>query len=231
MGVQQTMINEFAVIDFETTGLSPDYCRIIEVAAVIVRDGVVCESFVEIMHPGCRLPYFITELTGITDAMLKGKPHPEVVMPNLKKFIGDCVCVAHNATFDSNFYHAEMRRAGIAHDRSFFCTMKIARRLITDSPNHKLETLAHHLKLPRPAEGQCHRALYDVLLTVELWKYIEHLVGERIGKKPERHIYQTLMVKSKTAVPQYLDRMRMGNSEGGFPAAVRKKKEPKVKSQ
>ncbi|MFZ2657020.1 MAG: 3'-5' exonuclease, partial [Victivallales bacterium] len=71
------MSNEFAVIDFETTGLGADCCRVIEVAAVIVRDGEVADSFVQLMHPGCRLPYFITDLTGITDEMLRGKPSPE----------------------------------------------------------------------------------------------------------------------------------------------------------
>ena len=88
------MFSEFAVIDFETTGLSADYCRIIEVAAVIVKNGEVADSFVELMHPGCRLPFIITGLTGITDAMLKGKPKPEAVMPKLKDFIGDRHCVA-----------------------------------------------------------------------------------------------------------------------------------------
>ena len=71
------MLREFAVIDFETTGLSADHCRVIEVAVAIVRDGAVTDSFVKLMHPGHRLPGVITELTGITDAMLKGKPKPE----------------------------------------------------------------------------------------------------------------------------------------------------------
>ncbi len=201
------MLNEFAVIDFETTGLGADYCRIIEVGAVIVRNGEVAESFVELMYPGCRLPYIITDLTGITDAMLKGKPKPEAIMPKLKDFIGDRHCVAHNAAFDSSFYHAEMGRAGIAHDRTFFCTMKLSRRLIQDSPRHKLSTLADHLSLPRPEEGKCHRALYDVLLTVELWKHIEGLISKRIGKTPDHEIYQTIMKKSKGAVPKYLDKI------------------------
>ena len=201
------MFNEFAVIDFETTGLGADYSRIIEVGAVIVRNGEVTDSFVELMHPGCRLPYFITDLTGITDAMLKGKPKPEAIMPKLKDFIGDYHCVAHNASFDSRFYHAEMKRAGIAHDRTFFCTTKLSRRLIQDSPSHKLSTLVQHLNLPRPDDGKCHRALYDVLLTVELWKHIESLLSKRIGKAPDHEIYQTIMKNSKGAVPKYLEKI------------------------
>ena len=199
------MSSEFAVIDFETTGLSADYCRVIEVAAVIVRDGEVTESFVQLMHPGHCIPSFITDLTGITNAMVKGKPTPEAVMPGLKKFIGGRACVAHNASFDSSFYHAEMTRAGIAHDRSFFCTVKLSRRLIQDSPNHQLGTLVHHLNLPKPAEGSCHRALYDVLLTVELWKRIESIIRKKSGGIiPNHEVYHTLMKKSKAAVPKYL---------------------------
>ena len=200
------MPSEFAVIDFETTGLSTEYCRVIEVAAVIVRDGEIADSFVQLMNPGRLLPFFITNLTGITDEMLKGKPSPETVMPDLMRFLGDRPCVAHKASFDSSFYHAEMRRAGIAHKRSFFCTMMLSRRLILDSPNHQLETLIHHLNLPRPREGSCHRALYDVLLTVELWKCIENIISDRIGgKTPDHEIYQTLMNKPKATVWKYLD--------------------------
>ncbi len=202
------MPSEFAVIDFETTGLSADYCRAIEVAVVIVRDGKVVDSFVQLMNPGHRLPFFITGLTGITDKMLEGKPGPEAVMPALMRFLGGRSCIAHKASFDSNFYHAEMNRAGIAHERSFFCTMLLSRRLIQDSPDHQLGTLTDHLNLPRPSEGSCHRALYDVMLTVELWKHIENTVCEKIGKAPDNEIYRTLMRIPKAAVWEYLDAMK-----------------------
>lgn len=200
------MSNEFAVLDFETTGLSADFCRVIEVAAVIVRDGEVAESFVQLMNPGHRLPFFITGLTGITDEMLEGKPRPEAVMPDLMRFLGDRPCVAHNASFDSRFYHAEMTRSGTAHERAFLCSMMLSRRLIPDLPSYKLESLTYHLNLTAPDDGNYHRALYDVLLTVELWKRIEKILTERIGgKKPEHEIYRTLMKKSKANVQKYLD--------------------------
>ena len=208
------MASEFAVIDIETTGLNESYCRAIEVAAVIVRDGEVVDSFVQLMHPGYRIPYFITELTGISDSMLKGMPRPEAVMPKLRDFIGDRFCIAHNANFDSRFYHAEMSRAGIAHERNFFCTVLLSRRLIQDSPNHQLGTLTHHLNLPRPAEGTYHRALYDVMLTVELWKHIEGIISKRLGDRtPDHEIYRTLMRTSKAAVWKYLDKLAVKGGE------------------
>jgi len=203
---------EFTVIDFETTGLSPSYCRVIEVAAIRVRRGEVIDTFEQLMYPGHRLPSFITELTGITDTMLKSKPIPETVMPQLKDFIGDCFCVAHNAAFDSGFYHTEMHRAGVAHERNFLCTMKLSRRLIHDSPNHKLGTLANHLNLSIPVELTTHRARYDALLAVELCKHIGNIVKERIGEKtPTFETYEKLMKKSKGAVQKYFDKLANEN--------------------
>ncbi|MFZ2658718.1 MAG: 3'-5' exonuclease, partial [Victivallales bacterium] len=135
-------------------------------------------------------------------------PSPETVMPDLMRFLGDQPCVAHNASFDSRFYHAEMNRSGIAHERTFFCTMMLSRRLIPDLPSYKLGSLTHHLDLSAPADGSCHRALYDVLLTVELWKRIGSIISERIGgKAPSHEIYHAIMKKSKAAVPKYLDKL------------------------
>jgi DNA polymerase-3 subunit epsilon len=200
---------EFAVLDFETTGLSADCCRVIEVAAAIVRDGHVVDSFVQLMHPGHRIPWLITDLTGITDAMVKGQPRPEAVMPALRDFLGGRCCVAHNASFDAGFYHAEMGRAGIAHERTFFCTMKLSRRLIQDAPNHQLGSLVHHLNLPRPSEGSSHRAFYDTLLTVELWNRLDRIVSERLGgKAPDPEMYQAIMKKPKAIVWKYLETIR-----------------------
>ena len=109
---------------------------------------------------------------------------------------------------NSSFYHAEMNRAGIGHERSFFCTMLLARRLIQDSPDHQLGTLTNHLNLPRPSEGSCHRALYDVLLTVELWKHFEGIVREKIGRSPSHDIYLTLMRIPKASVWDYLEMLK-----------------------
>ena len=109
---------------------------------------------------------------------------------------------------NSSFYHAEMNRAGIAHKRNFFCTMLLSRRLIQDSPDHQLGTLTNHLNLQKPSEGSCHRALYDVLLTVELWKHIESIVCEKTGRSPSNDIYQTLMRIPKAAAWEYLEMLK-----------------------
>ena len=110
--------SEVVIIDFETTGLSPYYERIIEVGAVIVKGKRVIDSFSELMHPGRSIPYFITQLTGISNSMVKGRPSPEKIMPRLKKFVGDRVILTHNASFDSKFLYSEMERAGLKNKQS-----------------------------------------------------------------------------------------------------------------
>ncbi len=124
-----------AVIDFETTGMYAGSDRIIEVGAAVMRDGEIVATFAELMDPGVYIPSFITSLTGITNAMIRGKPRPEEVMPRLRAFLGDHACVAHNASFDQRFFAAEMEQAGEGHERSFLCSLLLARRLVPQADN------------------------------------------------------------------------------------------------
>ena len=117
------------VLDFETTGLSPVADRIIEIGAVKLAGGAVTEEFSMFCDPGIPLPEKITEITGITSAMLAGKPTPAEGVEKLIDFIGDHAIAAHNAAFDVGFLRAEARRIG----RGFFApiidTLPLARRL------------------------------------------------------------------------------------------------------
>lgn len=195
----------YAVIDFETTGLGPPADRIIEVGAVLVRDGEVVGTFSELMDPGFSIPPFITSLTGITNAMLRGRPSPEAVMPRLRAFLGDHVCVAHNAGFDGRFYRAEMETAGEAHERTFLCTMLLSRRLVPDAASHKLGELVRHLRLRTPEGMRAHRALADALMTVELCKHLLSDLQARLnGRAADAELLAAISRKPKAAVPAYL---------------------------
>jgi DNA polymerase-3 subunit epsilon len=197
-------MRDFSIIDFETTGLSADEHRIIEVAAIRVRDGEVVDSFCELMDPGCYIPSFITSLTGISNSMVRGKPGPEAVMPRLRDFLGEHVCVAHNASFDQRFFVAEMERAGSGHERTFLCSLLLARRLLPQAPNHKLGTLVEHLRLTRPT-GRVHRALTDVLMTLELWKHLTALLCRRLqGRVPDSDLIRSLTRRPKGTIEAYL---------------------------
>jgi DNA polymerase-3 subunit epsilon len=202
--VGRPAMRDFTIIDFETTGLSAGEHRIIEVASIRVRDGEVVESFCELMDPGCYIPSFITGLTGISNGMVRGKPPPEAVMPRLCDFLGEDVCIAHNASFDQRFFAAESERAGCGHERIFLCSLLLARRLLPQAPNHKLGTLVEHLRLPRPV-GRVHRALTDVLMTLELWKHLTALLCSRLqGRVPDSAFIHSLTRRPKATVESYL---------------------------
>jgi len=209
-------MKSYAVIDFETTGLSAGADRIIEVAAVIVRDGVVVETFSELMNPGFRIPSFITSLTGISDAMVRGKPRPEMVMPRLRAFLGELVCVAHNASFDQRFFSAEMQLAEHAHERPFVCSLMLARRLVPSSPNHKLGTLLKHLRIAPPADMRAHRALADVVMTCALWKHLIGVLESKIGgHSADLDLIRTTMKKPKATVDAYLAKVVSTRAQAG----------------
>ncbi|MEY2699316.1 MAG: hypothetical protein RIQ52_71, partial [Pseudomonadota bacterium] len=198
-------MHTYAVIDFETTGLSQEFDRIIEVGVVLVRHHQVVDTFSELMNPGQQIPSFITELTGITTAMVKGKPAPESVMPKIAAIIGDNPCIAHNASFDQRFFNAEMRRAGIGCHPPFLCSMLLARRLIQDAQDHKLGNLINHLGLPRADGMRAHRALADCLMTAELWKYLMQAISSYLpGYQPDTDFIAKLNRVQKAGVKTFL---------------------------
>lgn len=159
----------FVVLDLETTGFAPDRDRIIEVGATKIRGGEHLATFQRLVHPGVVVPAAITELTGITDAMLAGAPTIAEVLPDLVAWIGDAVVVGHNLAFDTAFLDAALAVSGhppLSGHR--VDTLTLARRLVPGQvPDMRLETLVAHFERPaRPT----HRALEDALATAEvLW--------------------------------------------------------------
>lgn len=156
------------VLDFETTGLSPDYGdRAIEIGAVKLVDGVLVDRFQRLMNPGRRISSFIEQYTGISNSMLKGAPSCEEVMAEFAGFIDGYSLVAHNASFDARFLGSEFERVDRVQDEPFACSMLISRRVYPDAPNHKLGTLVRYKDLPN--DGTFHRALADAQMTAHLW--------------------------------------------------------------
>jgi hypothetical protein len=106
-------MTRIAVIDFETTGISPGQGdRATEVAIVLLEGGRVVDRFQSLMNAGVRIPSFITQLTGITNAMVAAAPPAAQVMAEAARFVGDAPMVAHNASFDRKFWQAELARPG-----------------------------------------------------------------------------------------------------------------------
>lgn len=180
-------------MDFETTGLSPDYARIIEVGAIVIRGTEIVDKLSQLMYPGCSIPYFITDITGVTNQIFKGKPTSERLMPTLKNFIGNRTVLAHNASFDQKFLALAMENIGKSINNKFLCTLKLARRLILDAPDYKLTTFTLHLKIKIPKDHKAHRALNDVMATFGVWLYMKKYVSDYIKTSPDLSFFVKLM--------------------------------------
>lgn len=167
-----------AVIDFETTGISPDQgARATEVAIVLVEQGRIVDRFQSLMNAGAHIPAFITQLTGISNAMVQAAPAASEVMRKASNFVGDAPMVAHNASFDRKFWMGELSRLGLPARQPFACTMLLSRRLYPQAPNHKLGTLVDYHRLPRT--GAAHRALADAEMAAELLLRIQQDLQRR----------------------------------------------------
>ena len=194
------------VLDFETTGLSPDYGdRAIEIGAVKLVDGVLVDRFQQLMNPSQRISSFIEQYTGITNRMLMNAPSCEEVMLEFAGFIEGFNLVAHNASFDARFLEAELGRISCVHDRPIACSMLVSRRVYLNAPNHKLGTLVQYKGLPH--DGTFHRALADAQMTTHLWLGMIGDIAEQhaFGRIPF-HVMQKLSRVSKASAPAFLAR-------------------------
>ncbi len=172
------MDKRIIVLDFETTGLSAKGGdRAIEVGAVALEGGEIVDRYQSLMNPGFRVSAFIEDYTQISNAMLADAPGSHQVMPRLREFVGDSVIVAHNASFDKGFLEAEYGRLGYTTRHPFLCSMRVARRLYPEAPNHRLGTLIEHIDAPRC--GQFHRALADAEMTSHLWLNMVRRIADR----------------------------------------------------
>lgn len=161
------MNSAIAVIDFETTGMTPAQgARATEVAIVLLEQGRVVDRFQSLMQTGAWVSPFITQLTGITNEMLRTAPPAAEVMREAARFVGDVPMVAHNASFDSKFWQAELALAGQAAPHAFACTVLLSRRIYPQAPSHSLGNLARYLQLP--STGRAHRALADAEMAAAL---------------------------------------------------------------
>ena len=192
----------FVVLDLETSGASPKSgSAITEIGAVKVRGGEVLGTFKTFVNPGTSLPPFITELTGITDAMLIDAPRIESVLPLFFEFLGSdksTVFVAHNAPFDLSFLKGSSALHGYTCPNfRVIDTVKAARFVLTkdDVANYQLGTLALYF---RTEIAPNHRALDDALATVD----VLHGIIERMGTFGITTINQMLDAGTKRVRPK-----------------------------
>ena len=174
----QSLDDSYVVFDLETTGFSPNTCKIIEIGAVKVENGTITERFSEFVNPQVPIPFKIEELTGIRDDMVMGAETIEEILPRFMEFCEGCVMIAHNAEFDMSFIRKNCMDLDIPCDHTVGDTVAMARILLPALHRFKLDTVAKALKILLENH---HRAVDDAECTAHIFvKFIEML--------KERHI-------------------------------------------
>ena len=178
-GEDVTFDDEFAVFDIETTGLSAAANRITEIGAVILKNGEVLDRFNTFVNPGVHIPENITELTGITDDMVKDAPSDGEALKLFFDFVGERMLVAHNASFDTGFIRQAAQRNGMPFENPYLDTVAMSRYLSPNLKNHKLDTLAKHYDL---GDFNHHRASDDAeMLAMIFARMTERLKEDGVG--------------------------------------------------
>ena len=149
---------EMVVFDIETTGLSNRTAKIIEIGAVKIKSGEIIDKMDIFVDPECPIPVDITELTSITDEMVKGAPKEREAIEEFLAFAGNRLLIAHNANFDVGFIRVAAERWGITFTNSYLDTVGLSRYVNPELNNHKLDVIAKHYKL---ADFHHHRASDD----------------------------------------------------------------------
>lgn len=168
-------VKDFVALDIETTGLSPKQNEIINIGAIRYRNDKPVDQLDILVKPRERIPYFITELTGITNAMVDKSPYIIEVMPYIIDFVGNDIILGHNVRFDINFLNCAMEKNGF---NSFFTkyidTMWMARKF---RKNNKLEQLVRDYVNPYYIEA--HRGLDDARNTALVFQKIRNILGSQ----------------------------------------------------
>ncbi len=161
-------VEEFTVLDIETTGLSKYMHKITEIAAVKIKGKKIIGRYQTLVNPEEPIPGFITRLTGINDEMVKDAPKIQSVLPEFLDFLGSSTIIAHNATFDYGFINYNMEKhLDLSLENDKICTRRLANRLLPDLPSKRLKHLCETFEIENV---QAHRAMSDVNATLEVFK-------------------------------------------------------------
>ena len=181
------LTEEFVAFDLETTGLNSREDKIIEIGAVVMKDGKEIDRFQTFVDPHQKLENVTTELTGITDTMLKGAPSIEEILPKFIEFVGDRVLVAHNADFDTGFIQSACKNQNLPYDFTSVDTLALSMVLMTQMKRYKLNLVADALNLP---EFNHHRAADDaVTCGLIMSRYIEMLQEKGVNRLSQINDY------------------------------------------
>lgn len=168
----ETFVDDFTIIDLETTGFSPKDDKIIELSAIKVRNNEEIETYTTLINPGMHIPSKITNLTSITDDMVADAPKIEDAIQQFVDFIGNDIVVGHNVNFDINFvYDRYLEVSGKTFSNEFIDTLYIARKALPELEHHRLSDLAEHYGI---INENAHRSLSDCQATHEVYNALRN---------------------------------------------------------
>lgn len=170
----------YSIVDIETTG-SQAYGNNITEIAIFVHDGVsVVDEFHTLVNPGKPIPYYITSLTGISNAMVASAPEFSDIAPKVHAILSQTVFVAHNVGFDYSFVKNELKLSGFQWDADKICTVRMGRKFLPGLGSYSLGRLCETLGIDIEAR---HRAYGDAKATVEVFERILKNGGEAHFRK------------------------------------------------
>ncbi len=174
---------DYVVFDLETTGMSADYDRVVEISGIKVMDHKPVDEFSTLVNPGCHISSSASAVNGIYDDMVADSPRFEEVLPKFIEFIGELPLVGHNInSFDMKFIYRDSEEyLGAVPDNDFIDTLYIARRCMPELAHHRMTDLASHFHIS--TEG-AHRALNDCRMTQQVYELLKretelYNVGEK----------------------------------------------------
>lgn len=197
------MINDYIALDVETTGLNPARDKLLEIGAVKVQGGEICEVFETLVDAGVPVPERIEELTGITDEMRRTGKKTETAIREFLEFCGTFPVVGHNVSFDYGFLKQAAVNAGHTFEAEALDTLKIARTVLPDLPSRALPAMCAHYGID---PGSSHRALDDARSAHLLLKKLWEMFGE---EHPEIFVLRPLIFTVKKQCP-------ITNSQKGY---------------
>ena len=192
---------EYVVVDIETAGKGIRNNRITEICIVRMNEVKILDKFVSLVNPQVRIPNFITELTGIDDAMVRTAPLFEEIAEKIVEITEDAVFVAHNVTFDYTVLRSEFRYLGYHFNRQKLCTVRLAKKLMPGKFSYSLGRLCSTLGIPLVNR---HRAEGDTDATVILFQRLMRLDDGGI-------VFDAFLKSRKTTLAPNIDREIIGN--------------------
>ena len=166
-------VDDYVLVDIETTGLSPINDDIIEIGAIKVVQNKIVDTYNELIRINKRLPDKIISLTGITDEMLRNGKMPSTVLKEFVNFVDNNVIIGHNVNFDLGFLCDKCKKyLDYNLNNDYIDTLYLARKLVPNSINHKLGTLAKYFNI---SYAGAHRGLKDVEITYEVYNNLRKL--------------------------------------------------------